>query len=302
MPQPRDPRRPDIVRADASRGLQADLFRYRVRRRQRAEGDEERHHAGAGALSGRGVRRGRNQGGRLFHGRLPRRDHRLLDPEHQLLQQPSARLRQLHQRLPPARHRLLRSRPRAPPERRVAQGPAQPPPFQHGLLREQTACCDSQGRDPAPAEQDESAAGLESFRARHQPTATRSSLTAALAALVMMCGCSHASATPRAEHPFPKVGVILLSLATGTVKATASVGGDLVAVTLSEDGENAYVADSAPGDVYALTMPALTVVWKQHVGGSPFGLLLHGGRLLVSLFAGAAVVALDPVNGAQMAL
>ncbi|TMD91249.1 MAG: hypothetical protein E6I73_05165 [Chloroflexi bacterium] len=126
-------------------------------------------------------------------------------------------------------------------------------------------------------------------------------MTATLAALVMICGCSHAPAAPRAEHPYPKVGVILLSLATGTVKASASVGGDLVAVTLSEDGEIAYVADSAPGDVYALTMPALTVVWKQHVGGSPFGLLVHGGRLLVSLFAGAAVVALDPLNGAQMA-
>ena len=81
----------------------------------------------------------------------------------------------------------------------------------------------------------------------------------------MICGCSHAPAAPRAEHPYPKVGVILLSLATGTVKASASVGGDLVAVTLSEDGEIAYVADSAPGDVYALTMPALTVVVPVYV-------------------------------------
>jgi hypothetical protein len=44
-------------------------------------------------------------------------------------------------------------------------------------------------------------------------------------------------------------------------------------------------------------VPALTVAWKQHVGGAPFGLLLDGARLYVSLFSGASVVELDPKTG-----
>ncbi len=81
----------------------------------------------------------------------------------------------------------------------------------------------------------------------------------------------------------------------------APVGSDVVAVIVSDDGNTAYVADSAPGDVYAVRLPALTVKWKQHVGGAPFGLLLHGGRLFVSLFAGTSVLELDPSSGARTA-
>jgi DNA-binding beta-propeller fold protein YncE len=94
---------------------------------------------------------------------------------------------------------------------------------------------------------------------------------------------------------------VLLSLKDGTSRGSASVGSDVVAVIVSDDGRTAYLADSAPGDVYSVTLPELKMAWKHHVGGAPFGLLLHGGRLIVSLFSGALVVELDPGSGAQLA-
>jgi hypothetical protein len=93
----------------------------------------------------------------------------------------------------------------------------------------------------------------------------------------------------------------LLSLKDGTPRASAPVGSDLVAVIVSEDGKTAYVADSAPGDVYAVRIPGLRVAWKQHLGGAPFGLLVNQGRLFVSLFSGAEVVELDPLSGTKLA-
>jgi hypothetical protein len=74
-----------------------------------------------------------------------------------------------------------------------------------------------------------------------------------------------------------------------------------VAVTVSADGKTAYLADSAPGDVYSVRLPALQVAWKRHVGGAPFGLLIHSGRLFVSLFSGTSVVELDPTSGTTLA-
>jgi len=94
---------------------------------------------------------------------------------------------------------------------------------------------------------------------------------------------------------------VLLSLKDGTSRGSTSIGSDVVAVIVSDDGRTAYLADSAPGDVYSVTLPELKVAWKHHVGGAPFGLLLHGGRLFVSLFSGALVVELDPGSGAQLA-
>ena len=79
------------------------------------------------------------------------------------------------------------------------------------------------------------------------------------------------------------------------------MGTDVVAVIASDDGKTAYLADSAPGDVYAVRLPNLQVAWKQHVGGAPFGLLLHGGRLFVSLFDSTSVVELDPTSGEKLA-
>ncbi len=120
-----------------------------------------------------------------------------------------------------------------------------------------------------------------------------------MAALVALAGCAQ-SAPATANHAYPATGLVLLSLADGSPRASASIGTDPVAVIVSEDGATAYMADSSPGDVYAVRVPALTVAWKQHLGGAPFGLLLDGTRLLVSLFSGAAVVELDPNTGIVM--
>ena len=73
-----------------------------------------------------------------------------------------------------------------------------------------------------------------------------------------------------------------------------------MAVTVSADGAVAYVADSGPGDVYAVRLPDLTVAWKQHVGGAPFGLLAQSGSLFVSLFDAGAVVELNAASGAKV--
>jgi DNA-binding beta-propeller fold protein YncE len=120
----------------------------------------------------------------------------------------------------------------------------------------------------------------------------------ALAALVTVaCGGSMPASTTR---DLPKTGLVLVSLVDGSQRASATVGSDPVAVTVSEDGTMAYMADSSPGDVYAVRLPSLSVAWKQHVGGAPFGFLISGGRLLVSLFSGAVVVELDPKSGVVM--
>ncbi|HKB33114.1 MAG TPA: hypothetical protein VKF16_04540 [Candidatus Dormibacteraeota bacterium] len=111
------------------------------------------------------------------------------------------------------------------------------------------------------------------------------------------CGTTPTSAT----IAYPETGLVLLALKDGTPRASAPVGSDVVAVIVSDDGKTAYLADSAPGDVYAVTLPELKVAWKHHVGSAPFGLLLHGGHLFVSLFSGALVVELDPKTGTQLA-
>jgi DNA-binding beta-propeller fold protein YncE len=112
---------------------------------------------------------------------------------------------------------------------------------------------------------------------------------------------SCANSSPSASAGPVATGLVLLSLKDGAKKAQATVGSDPVAVIVSDDGATAFVADSAPGDVYAVSLPALHVTWRQHTGGSPFGLLLHGGRLFVSLFLGSAVVELDPTSGTPLA-
>jgi hypothetical protein len=128
---------------------------------------------------------------------------------------------------------------------------------------------------------------------------TPSSWAAAVLEVLLLGACG--GSVPAAVHGYPDSGLVLLSARDGSQRAVAAVGSDVVAVIVSDDGSTAFVADSAPGDVYAVRLPALTVKWKQHVGGAPFGLLLHGGRLFVSLFAGTSVVELDPSTGIPMA-
>jgi len=99
----------------------------------------------------------------------------------------------------------------------------------------------------------------------------------------------------------PPTGLLLLDLRSGVPLLSIAVGSDPVAVTLSEDGRVAYIADSAPGDVYAVEVPSGRVRWKAHLGGAPFGLLVHRDRLYVSLFAAAAIVVLNPSDGGLVA-
>jgi len=106
---------------------------------------------------------------------------------------------------------------------------------------------------------------------------------------------------PVASPTYPATGLVLLGLSDGVFRGAATVGSDPVAVLVSDDGATAFVADSSPGDVYAVHLPELGVVWRAHVGGAPFGLLMNGDRLLVSLFDSATVVELDPQTGAQVA-
>ena len=114
-----------------------------------------------------------------------------------------------------------------------------------------------------------------------------------------MLATSCAGASPSANHETG--GLVLLSLDGGTRKAQATIGSDPVAVVVSGDGRTAYVADSSPGDVYAVKLPDLHLSWRTNTGGAPFGLLLHDSRLFVSLFSGAAVVELDPGTGKKLA-
>lgn len=116
-----------------------------------------------------------------------------------------------------------------------------------------------------------------------------------------LVACGGGTTTSAAARPYPAAGIVLLSLQDGSRVAAATIGSDPVAVIVSDDGTTAYLADSAPGDVYAVRLPGLAVAWKQHVGGAPFGLLLQRGRLFVSLFDGSAVVELDPATGARLA-
>ncbi|MEO8743924.1 MAG: hypothetical protein ABI334_05065 [Candidatus Dormiibacterota bacterium] len=118
---------------------------------------------------------------------------------------------------------------------------------------------------------------------------------------MILAGCGGSPAAVVAAPSYPESGLVLVSLKDGSPHSLASVGTDAVAVIVSGDGKTAYTADSSPGDIYAVNLPELSVKWKQHVGGAPFGLLLHGGRLYVSLFTGASVVELDPSTGAEVA-
>ena len=118
-----------------------------------------------------------------------------------------------------------------------------------------------------------------------------------MAAFTFACG---GSAPAAGTFGYPESGLVLLSIKDGTVMRGAPIGRDPVAVIVSDDGKTAFVADSAPGDVHAVSVPSLKVTWTQHVGGAPFGLLLHQGRLFVSLFDGAAVVELEPSSGRQL--
>lgn len=113
---------------------------------------------------------------------------------------------------------------------------------------------------------------------------------AAVATIVAACGETPAPVAPAS-------GLVLLDLDTGAQVASLSVGSDAVAVGLSEDGTTAFVADSAPGDVYAVNLRQRRVLWRSHTGGAPFGVVENDGRLFVSLYSSAFVDEIDPRTG-----
>ncbi|MGA8923051.1 MAG: hypothetical protein WB682_07885, partial [Candidatus Dormiibacterota bacterium] len=76
-----------------------------------------------------------------------------------------------------------------------------------------------------------------------------------------LVACGDAMSAPAAA-PYPATGIVLLSLKDGARVAAASIGSDPVAVIVSDDGTTAYLADSSPGDVYAVRLPGLAVAWK----------------------------------------
>lgn len=117
-----------------------------------------------------------------------------------------------------------------------------------------------------------------------------------MVAATVACGASTATGPS-----YPATGLVLVSLSDGSVRSSATVGSDPVAVIVSDDGGVAYVADSAPGDIYAVRLPSLIVKWKAHVGGAPFGMVLHTGRLYVTLYDRASIVELDPSDGNLLA-
>ena len=90
---------------------------------------------------------------------------------------------------------------------------------------------------------------------------------------------------------------MLLSLEDGTEKGHTSLGHDLVATAVSEDGQAAYVSDNSGGSVYAVHLPDLRTRWQALVGGAPGPLLAAAGSLWVSLYGSNQVVELDPATG-----
>jgi len=112
--------------------------------------------------------------------------------------------------------------------------------------------------------------------------------------LLAACGDSSAPAAPDS-------GLALLDLNSGAQVASLSVGRDAVAVALSADSQTAYVADSSPGDVYAVRLSQRRIVWRAHTGGAPFGVLENNGRVYVSLYSSTFVDELDPATGKVLA-
>ena len=90
---------------------------------------------------------------------------------------------------------------------------------------------------------------------------------------------------------------MLMTLEDGTDRGRVSLGHDLVAAAISEDGQIAYVSDNSAGSIYAVHMPDLRTRWQALVGGAPGPLLASGGSLWVSLYGSNQVVELNPTSG-----
>ena len=70
-----------------------------------------------------------------------------------------------------------------------------------------------------------------------------------------------------------------------------------MAVSISPDGNEAYVSDNAGGSVYAASLPNLRVRWTAALDGRPGPILTLGDELWVSLYTAGQVVQLDRHTG-----
>jgi len=108
---------------------------------------------------------------------------------------------------------------------------------------------------------------------------------------VLVWACGSQSPAP------PKQGVLLLSLSDGSYRGRADLGQDPLAVSISPDGNEAYVVDNAQGYVYALSLPNLRVRWSSKVDARPGPIVTQGDQLWVSLYSAGQVAQLDRHTG-----
>jgi DNA-binding beta-propeller fold protein YncE len=91
--------------------------------------------------------------------------------------------------------------------------------------------------------------------------------------------------------------VLLLSLSDGSYRGRAELGQDPLAVSISPDGNEAYVVDNAAGYVFAVSLPNLRVRWSAKLDGAPTSVITEDNSLWVSLYTAGQVVQLDRRTG-----
>jgi sugar lactone lactonase YvrE len=108
---------------------------------------------------------------------------------------------------------------------------------------------------------------------------------------VLLGACSNQPPAP------PKQGVLLLALSDGSYRGQAELGQDPLAVSISPDGNEAYVVDNGGGSVYAVSLPNLRVRWSSRLDGAPTSVVTDGDNLWVSLYAAGQVAQLNRRTG-----
>jgi DNA-binding beta-propeller fold protein YncE len=108
---------------------------------------------------------------------------------------------------------------------------------------------------------------------------------------VAVCACSNEPAAP------PKQGVLLLALNDGSYRGRADLGQDPLAVSISPDGNEAYVVDNTGGFVFAVSLPNLRVRWSSKLDGAPTSIVTQDNSLWISLYTAGQVVQLDRRTG-----
>jgi DNA-binding beta-propeller fold protein YncE len=89
----------------------------------------------------------------------------------------------------------------------------------------------------------------------------------------------------------------LLSLNDGSYRGRADLGRGPLAVSISPDGNEAYVVDNSGGYVFAVSLPNLRVRWSSKLDGAPTSIVTQGDSLWVALYTAGQVVQLDRRTG-----